>query len=185
MDRKETGKTWRDQLLDEAFLDALYKAYETDPDKSYALVEAAHQQAVQALSKIPPQQKVLLEETQRRYSENRAYAARYGFFCGLFAGIRWDFDRTGLGEGDGFTELVERGLFMVPGMERHQLYFENQDRCNGIHDKLSKALGKAQKENLVSIDCAWDERIHHAAYTGFRWGSSLAQEVIWSIAREE
>ncbi len=184
MDKKETGKTWRDRLLGEAFLDALDRAYEADPDKSYALAEKDYRKAVRALDGIPVREKALVEELQRRYAENRAYAARYGFFCGLFVGLRWDFDRAGPGKDDGFTELIERGLFMVPGMERHRLYFENQGRCNWIGDELSKVLGKKQEENLVSIDCAWDERIHHAAYTGFCCGRSLAGDAIWNVVRE-
>lgn len=185
MDRKETGKTWRDQLLDEAFLDALYKAYETDPDKSYALVEAAHQQAVQALSKIPPQQRYCWRRPRGDTPKTGPTPQDMDFSAAFLPGFGGISTARGWGKATALRSWLSADLFMVPGMERHQLYFENQDRCNGIHDKLSKALGKAQKENLVSIDCAWDERIHHAAYTGFRWGSSLAQEVIWSIAREE
>lgn len=185
MDRTQTDKAWRDQLLGKAFLDALYGAYEADPDKSYALAEEDYQRAVRALDKIPSKQKTLLEEAQRRYAENRAYAARYGFFCGLFVGVRWSFDHEGPGKDEGFMELVERGLFMVPGMERHRRYFENQGRCNSIYDEMNKALGKGWKENLVSIDCAWDERIHHAAYTGFHCGYAVAQDVIWNVVREE
>ncbi len=68
MDRRETGKTWREQLLGEAFLEALYEAYEADLDQNYALTKADHQRAVQALNEIPPKQKALLEEGQRRYA---------------------------------------------------------------------------------------------------------------------
>ncbi len=185
MNRTEIGKTWRDQLLGEAFLATIYEAYEADPDRSYALTEADHQRAVQALGEIPPKQKALLEEAQGRYGENRAYAAKYGFICGLFAGFRRFFGGEKQADDDGFAELVENGLFMVPGMERHRSYLENQDRCNVICAEVSRALGEAQEEDLVSIDCAWDERTHHAAYVGFSYGCSMARDVIWDAVRKE
>ncbi len=185
MDRRKIGKTWREQLLGEAFLDTLYEVYEADPDQSYALAEADHQRAVQALSEIPPKQKALLEEAQRRHAENRAYAARYGFICGLFAGFRRVFGGEEQADDDGFAELVENGLFMIPGMERHRSYFENQDRCNAICAEVSRVLGEVQGKNLVSVDCAWDERIHHAAYTGFSYGCTVARDVIWDVVCKE
>ncbi len=75
MDKRQTDKTWRDRLLGEGFLDSIYKAYEADPDKSYALVEEDHRKAVQALDGIPAREKSLLEEAQGRHAENQAYAA--------------------------------------------------------------------------------------------------------------
>ncbi len=182
MDKKQADKTWRDRLLGEGFLDSIYKAYEADPDKSYALVEEDHRKAVQALDGIPAREKALLEEAQGRHAENRAYAARYGFFCGLFAGLRQFFDGGETEEDSDFMELVEQGLLMAPGMERHRLYFENQGRCNAIYDEVGRALGEKPEEDLVSVACAWDERVHHAAYAGFHRGYAAGRDVIGNIA---
>lgn len=181
MDMQKMVRTLRDLVVGDEFLNALYDEYGADPRGDYTETEEDYRKAVLALVGISSTQKSLLDEKERRYAENRIYAAKYGFSCGIFAGFRQLFDDRAKGDGD-FFELVERGLFTIPGMERHRSYIENQTRCNAIYDEMNEILGKSQEEHLVSIDCAWGERVHHAAYMAFYLGYRVALDIIQDVS---
>ncbi len=181
MDVQKMVKTLKDLAVGDTFLKAIYDEYDADPRGDYTDTEEDYREAIHALAGISSRQMALLHEEEKRYAENRIYAARYGFSCGIFAGFRQLFDDRAKGNED-FFELVEKGLFTIPGMERHRSYIENQTRCNAIYDELNEALGKSQEENLVSIDCAWGERVHHAAYMAFYLGYRVALDIIRNVS---
>lgn len=155
--------------------------YQEETDSYFLDVEADYRAATEALNSITQEQKDILSQIVHGYSKNRTYAIQYCLSSGLFAGFRQCFVETSTGEDD-FNQLVEQGLFAMPGMERHTSYIEQQDKNLDLLEKLEAALPESMHEHTVSLACAWDERVHHAGLVSFYLGYRLALDCIGTVS---
>lgn len=164
------------KALDAEFRDAVFAYYQKDcregiTDAAEADYEAAKSRFAIILS---PEQKDTLVEIEKLYSESRDHAACRGFQCGLYGGFRQYFTDTCDNDG-GFYNLV------CTGEERDYKERERKARCRELGDMLEKQLPENEKPHLVSIDCAWLERIHNASLHGFYCGYSAAYSVVDNV----
>ena len=65
-----------------------------------------------------------------------------------------------------------KSLMEMPGMQRHVDYYARNDEILRLGKVLGEELTDENKEHVVSLECAWGQRIHsfacHAFYCGYR-----------------
>ena len=114
------------------------------------------------------------------YTECRYYAAQYGFKCGIFGAFRHFFGCRCVEDG-GFQELVANDLLMQPKMQRHREYYANIELCNKYEKRIMESLSTEYQEHMVSVTCAWQQRVYSAAMDGFYCGYRAAYDLMESI----
>lgn len=114
------------------------------------------------------------------YTERRYYAAEYGFKCGIYGAFRQFFGCSGAKDG-GFQELVSDALLMQPKMHRHYKNYANIELCNKIDREIMDTLNEKDQEYMVSVTCAWQQRVYSAAMDGFYCGYRAAYNMMESI----
>lgn len=153
--------------------DKMLAANEYDEaERDYSVAEQFFQSAMcQELN-------VLIANVEKLQQEKRSYAAEYAFHCGVTAAYEQFFTDA---QQFNFSTTLREGLFIVTGMKRHPKYEALAVEVREIYDRLEQELKEAASEHLTSHECAWDERIHYAAisgyYYGYRTGLSLLDRV--------
>ena len=125
-------------------------------------------------------QKANLQEMEQAYKARRNYASVYGFKCGLYGTFRQHFSQH-VDKDGGFQDLVCNDLLIQPKMQRHNENYANIERCNSLDATISETLSEADQEHLVSIGCAWQQRIYNAAMDGFYCGYRAAYDLMEAI----
>lgn len=125
-------------------------------------------------------QKDALAQMERTYEARRAYAAQYGFKCGIYEAFRQYFCFSDVKDG-GFQDLVCDDLLMQPKMQRHHENYANIELCNQIDRAITESLSKEDQEHMVSVVCAWQQRVYSAAMDGFYCGYRAAYEIMEAI----
>lgn len=163
----------------QSFLKAIADAY--DADSSYRSVEEAYHTAVAALKPVLTEAgNADLVSIESTCSESRAYAADYGFKAGLFCGFKQFFTEDKDSDG-GFDKTVCKDLFQEPLMKRHRENYKRNLYCNELDERISNNLDEAMQKHVVSIRCAWDNRIHNAALQGFYCGYRAALSIVEQV----
>lgn len=67
---------------------------------------------------------------------------------------------------------------MQPKMQRHHVNYANIELCNKIDAEIMDALSEEEKEHMVSVACAWQQRVYSAAMDGFYCGYRAAYEIM-------
>ena len=126
---------------------------------------------------LTEEQKMSLEQMEQAYIRRRNYAAQYGFKCGIFGAFRQYFGCSKANDG-GFDDLVYQDLLMQPGMQRHNENYASIELCNEIDRAIMDALSEENQEHMVSIACAWQQRVYSAAFDGFYCGYRAAYDLM-------
>lgn len=122
-------------------------------------------------------QKMSLEKMEQAYIRRRNYAAQYGFKCGMFGAFRQYFGYSKATDG-GFDDLVCMDLLTQPKMQRHHENYANIELCNEIDRSIMEVLDEKDQEHMVSIACAWQQRVYSAAFDGFYCGYRAAYDLM-------
>lgn len=121
-----------------------------------------------------------LTRMEEIYEKRREYAAQYGFKCGLFGAFRQFFGASSAEDG-GFLDLVCDDLMMQPKMQRHHDNYANIELRNEIDRTIMDTLSKEDQEYMVSIACAWQQRVYSAAFDGFYCSYRAAYDIMEQI----
>ncbi len=163
--------------LDQEFIKAIndfYKAGENPCDSTEEDYKIAMEYFDRTFSDA---QKETLKDIADTYEKSRNYAAAFGYKCGLFGAFRQYF--TGNSEVDGgFQSLLVNDLFMEPKMQRHSENYSRISHCHALVEDLGSCVSEQGKEHLVSIECAWSNRVYNAALHGFYCGYHAAYDLI-------
>ena len=81
----------------------------------------------------------------------------------------------------GFQDLLCDDLLTQPGMQRHQENYTNIELCNQLEQAILECLSEKDHEYMVSITCAWQQRVYSAAHDGFYCGFRAAYDIIEAI----
>lgn len=154
---------------------------EQEEDSYFADIEGDYKKAISYLSQhMDETQSGELAGLERLFKERQKYAVHYCFSCGQYAVFEQFFGGDGADD-DAFHRLVEEGLMTIPGMERHVSFHENAIKCLALIKHLCKVLGHEGEEHIISIESAWEERIHSAAlsafYCGYRAGLAVLERI--------
>ena len=131
----------------------------------------------QLASILTEDQMQALNHMENTYIARRNYAAQYGFKCGIFGAFRQFFGYSKANDG-GFDDLVFQDLLMQPGMQRHHENYANIELCNEIDRAIMDTLTEENTEHMVSIACAWQQRVYSAAFDGFYCGYRAAYDLM-------
>ena len=74
-----------------------------------------------------------------------------------------------------------KNLMELPSMTRHQAYYLRSEDNLEIANALRESLDESTYEHVVSVECAWGQRIHSAACHGFYCGYRAALNLIDDI----
>ena len=66
-------------------------------------------------------------------------------------------------------------------MQRHNTNYANIELCNQIDAQIMQNLIEEDQEHLVSVACAWQQRVYSAAMDGFYCGYRAAYEIMDAI----
>lgn len=172
-------KGMKADALNQNFFEAITVAYNADP--ACSSIEEAHHTAVASLRRVLTEEQMAdLVCLEASCSESRAYAANYGFSAGMFCGFKQFFTEDKDFDG-GFDKTVCKDLFQEPLMKRHRENYNRSLHCNELDEKISKHLDESMQKHVVSIRCAWDNRIHYAALQGFYCGYRAALSIVEQV----
>lgn len=162
----------KDRALDSTYDAYIREEYDAWAAESFVAEEGEYDAAMLVLPKVlNAKQMEKLKTMEERYQQNREYASRYGFEAGLFSGFQLFFVGDGISE-DGFERYLMKSLMEMPGMQRHVDYYARNDEILRLGKELDEELTEENKEHVVSVECAWGQRIHsaacHAFYCGYR-----------------
>ena len=162
----------KDRALDSTYDAYIREEYDAWAAESFVAEEGEYDTAMLVLPKVlNAEQMDKLKTLEERYQLNRKYASNYGFEAGLFSGFQLFFSGNGISE-DGFERYLMKSLMEMPGMQRHVDYYARNDEILRLGKELEEALTEENKEHVVSVECAWCQRIHsaacHAFYCGYR-----------------
>ena len=171
----------KSRALDSTYDAYICEEYDAWSEKSFAAEEGEYDVAMQVLSKVlNAEQMDKLKAMATAYQQNREYASRHGFEAGLFSGFQLFFSLGSASE-DGFERYLMKGLMEMPGMQRHVDYHARNDEILRLGKELDEELSEENKEHVVSVECAWGQRIHSAACHAFYCGYRAALRVIDTI----
>ena len=146
--------------------------------RDYGATEPDYETGFNQLASILTEDQMqALNHMENTYIARRNYAAQYGFKCGIFGAFRQFFGYSKANDG-GFDDLVFQDLLMQPGMQRHHENYANIELCNEIDRAIMDALSEENKEHMVSIACAWQQRVYSAAFDGFYSGYRAAYDLM-------
>ena len=146
--------------------------------RDYGATEPDYETGFNQLASILTEDQMqALNHMENTYIARRNYAAQYGFKCGIFGAFRQFFGYSKANDG-GFDDLVFQDLLMQPGMQRHHENYANIELCNEIDRAIMDALSEENKEHIVSIACAWQQRVYSAAFDGFYCGYRAAYDLM-------
>ena len=175
MNVKEILDGMTDRAFAYSFLQGINDLYGS---RDYGDTEPDYQAGFnQLLEVLTDDQKEALNRMEGIYMERRYYAAEYGFKCGLYGAFRQFFGCSGVKDG-GFQDLVADDLLTHPKMQRHHTNYANIELCNQIDAQIMQALSEEDQEHMVSVACAWQQRVYSAAMDGFYCGYRAAYEIM-------
>ena len=178
MNVKDIIEGMRDLAFKFSFLQGINDLYES---RDYGDTEPDYQAGFNHLMTVlTDKQKEDLNRMEGAYTERRSFAAEYGFKCGLYGAFRQFFRYSGAKD-CGFDDLVSNDLLMQPKMQRHHRNYANIELCNKIDADIMNTLSKEDQEHLVSVACAWQQRVYSAAMDGFYCGCRAAYDLMESI----
>lgn len=156
-------------------------AYDLWVETDFKEEENDYAKGVQALgSVLTEEQRQKLRAMEENYQHNMEYASRYGFKAGLYSGFSQYFIGTEAAY-DSFESTLMKNLMELPSMTRHQAYCQRSEDNLEIANALRESLDESTYEHVVSVECAWGQRIHSAACHGFYCGYRAALNLIDDI----
>ena len=178
MNVKEILEGMAARAFSACFLDGVCELYDARDNGS---TEADYETGMAQLTGIlNDSQNADLQDMEQAYKARRYYASVYGFKCGLYGAFRQHFGQHTAQDG-GFQDLVCNDLLMQPKMQRHHENYANIEHSNSLDAAISETLSEADQEHLVSIGCAWQQRIYNAAMDGFYCGYRAAYDLMEAI----
>jgi len=178
MNVKDIIEGMADRAFKFSFLQGINDLYDS---RDYGDTEPDYQKGYNHLiSLLTDKQKEDLNRMENAYTERRYFAAEYGFKCGLYGAFRQFFGCSGVRDG-GFEDLVADDLLMQPKMQRHRSNYANIELCNQIDAQIMQTLSEEDQDHMVSVACAWQQRVYSAAMDGFYCGYRAAYEIMDAI----
>ena len=178
MNVKEILESMAPGAFSATYLDGVCELYDARDNGS---TEADYETGMAYLAGIlKDDQKADLKEMEQAYEARRNYASVYGFKCGVYGAFRQHFGQHTAQDG-GFQDLICNDLLMQPKMQRHRENYAKIERCNSLDTAISETLSETDQEHLVSIGCAWQQRIYNAAMDSFYCGYRAAYDLMEAI----
>lgn len=170
-----------EHVFDQSFQDCLSATCQTLPGMNFLTEENGHKAAMDQLARtIGKTELEALKQIEGNYGEEFKYATLFAFRVGLCSGFGQCFANQDIVE-DGFEKRLAHGLFELPGMQRHPLFFKKREESLKLIQKLEEVTNEEQRVNLTTIGCVWEQRVYSAACHSFYCGYLAAVKVLTEI----
>ena len=176
MNFKNELKALTDQMFNNRLLDTLLAAYRQEAEgDGFEIVEKEYSEGAETLASVlNEEQKAALSKMEKLCEENVKYGVRFGFTSGVFAGFQ-QFFVEGTTKRP-FEDFVVNQILKEPNIKKYGDYFQRRCEFNEINAVLEEQLDADNKEHLISIYSAWDNRLYgvlrHSFYLGYRYALS-------------
>lgn len=182
MDTRKILDDLRKSLFGPEYVKALENAYTEDVAiGTFDIQEGEYNAAVPYLeTHLSKEQKEILSSIEADYRQKRSCASEYPFCCGLMCAFEQLFSQDVHQRFD-YDTAVQGGMCTMPAMTRHHSYYETNQRILERSEALMESVDKETREHIISISCAWDQRVHsqtiNAFYLGYRAGLAIMDKV--------
>lgn len=173
--KNELG-TLSERMFNSELLDTLLAAYRQEAEgDGYEIVEEEYSEGAETLSSVlNEKQKAALSQMENLYEENVMYGVRFGFTSGVFAGFQQFFVEETTKQP--FEDFIVNQILIEPNMRKYVDYYQRRSELNHIYAMLEEQLDADNKEHLISVYSAWDNRLYgvlrHSFYLGYRYALS-------------
>ena len=165
MNFKTELKAMRERMFTPELLEEIVAACQLEPEE-YELLQEPLEERDALLSVLDGKQRTALLKAERLYAENNAYALRFAFPQGVYAGFEQFFAREGAE--NPFDAYVVHQILTTPNMGRHIDYFERKNQINACFAKAERELDVDTMGHVIDLYCAWDHRLYGVLRHGFR-----------------
>lgn len=147
-------------------------------DGNYVETEREYREGIAYLRSVfDPKDTAILEEYENICTQILEFSSSYGFRAGLLCGFKQFFTNDSDEDG-GFTKHVFQRIGMMPNMRTYSDYYKNIAHRNDLYSQLCDGRSEAVHTHMVSLDCAWSQRVYSASINGFYCGYHGAMGII-------
>lgn len=177
MNVKNELKALTERMFNIELSDTLFAAYFQElKDDGFEILEREYSKGSEILSSVlNEEQKTSLSKMENYCEENIKYSIKFGFTSGTFAGFQQFFVKETTK--CPFEDFVTNQILVEPNMRKHADYYQRRCEFNDINFTLEKQLDAINREHLISIYSAWDNRLYgvlrHSFYLGYRYALSV------------
>lgn len=181
MNVKNELKALAERMFNDELLGTLLEAYQQEANEDgYGIVEKEYSEGTEALSTIlNEEQKTALIKMEKLCEENIRYGVKFGFASGVFAGFQQFFVEETTKQP--FEDFIDNEILKEPNIKKHGGYYQRRCELNDINTALEEQLDTDNREHLISVYSAWDNRLYgvlrHSFYLGYRYAISVIDNV--------
>lgn len=168
-------------MFNDELLGTLLEAYQQEANEDgYGIVEKEYSEGTEALSTIlNEEQKTALIKMEKLCEENIRYGVKFGFASGVFAGFQQFFVEETTKQP--FEDFIDNEILKEPNIKKHGGYYQRRCELNDINTALEEQLDTDNREHLISVYSAWDNRLYgvlrHSFYMGYRYAIEIINHV--------
>lgn len=181
MNVKNELKALAERMFNDELLGTLLEAYQQEANEDgYGIVEKEYSEGTEALSTIlNEEQKTALIKMEKLCEENIRYGVKFGFASGVFAGFQQFFVEETTKQP--FENFIDNEILKEPNIKKHGGYYQRRCELNDINTALEEQLDTDNREHLISVYSAWDNRLYgvlrHSFYMGYRYAIEIINHV--------
>ena len=181
MNVKNELKALAERMFNDELLGTLLEAYQQEANEDgYGIVEKEYSEGTEALSTIlNEEQKTALIKMEKLCEENIRYGVKFGFASGVFAGFQQFFVEETTKQP--FEDFIDNEILKEPNIKKHGGYYQRRCELNDINTALEEQLDTDNREHLISVYSAWDNRLYgllrHSFYMGYRYAIEIINHV--------
>ena len=179
MNFKTELKAMRERMFTPELLEEIVAACQLEPEE-YELLREPLEERDALLSVLDGKQRTALLKAERLYAENNAYALRFAFPQGVYAGFEQLF--ASAAPEDPFETYIVKRILTYPGMALHTGYCQKREQINGRFAKVEQQFPVEDRELLTDLQCAWDNRLYgvlrYGFYLGYRYAYSILDTAV-------
>lgn len=141
-------KEMSSRVFNSSYDSYMRNAYDLWAETDFKEEESDYAKGVQALdSVLTEEQQQKLKAMEENYQHNMEYASRYGFKAGLYSGFSQYFIGTEVAY-DSFESTLMKNLMEMPGMIRHQSFYNRNEDNLTIANALKESLEERIYEHM-------------------------------------
>ena len=172
-------KTMQERMFTVELLDEIQRAYQLEVAEDGLDLSALAERAA-LCTLLNEEQRAALDEAETLCTENMAYALRFAFSQGVYAGFEQLF--ASAAPEDPFETYIVKRILTYPGMALHTGYCQKREQINGRFAKVEQQFPVEGRELLTDLQCAWDNRLYgvlrYGFYLGYRYAFSILDTAV-------
>lgn len=160
-----------DKKLSELFNAYLLSVKQIEHDENL-ITDTDYTEGKAALEQmLSDEQKTVLADIEKSWRKNIKLMMIFGFFSGLCVNLK---KTSVVDEERLFDELIVNAVLTKPGIINYPDYYNERQHTLKLSASLECQLDEDGKEHLVSIECAWDEKLYNILRHAFHLGLLIA-----------